>query len=107
MFCPWRQLKLGASTCHLPGLVEHAQSEGEGEVEPPGPGAKEQEQVALAGLPRSAWTAQAVRGTGVEAPGRGRQAAPQYPQAWGSGHQAHGGQRPAGAQPYLAGMPES
>ena len=37
----------------------------------------EQEQVALARLPRSAQTTQAVRGTGVEAPGRGRQAAPQ------------------------------
>ena len=76
VFCPWRQLKLGASTHHLPGLVEHAKSEGEGEVEPPGPGVMEQEQMALARLPRSAWT-QAVRGTGVEAPGRGRQAAPQ------------------------------
>ena len=67
VFYPWRQLKLGASTRHLPRLVEHAKSEDEGKVEPPGPRVMEQEQMALAGLPRSAWTAQAVRGTGVEA----------------------------------------
>ena len=37
----------------------------------------------------------------------GRQHPRGDPQAWGGGHRAHGGQRPAGAQPYLASMPES
>ena len=39
-------------------------------------------------------------------PSEGRQAAPGGPTGLG-GCTAHGGQRPAGAQPYLASMPES
>lgn len=39
MFCPWRQLKPGAFTYHLPGLVEHAElsQRVEAGVELPGP----------------------------------------------------------------------
>ena len=39
VFCPWRQLKPGAFTHHLPGLVEHAElsQRVEAGVELPGP----------------------------------------------------------------------
>lgn len=99
---------LGASTCHLPASRAYAQSEARRGATRAR--AKEQEQVALAGLPRSAWTAQAVRGTGVEAPGRGA-AGRQHPSGpTGLGQWAPGpwwAEGPAGAQPHLAGMPES
>lgn len=43
VFCPQMQPKLRASTCHLPGLVEHAKlsQRVEAGVEPPGPGVME------------------------------------------------------------------
>lgn len=39
VFCPWRQLKLGTFTHHLPGLVEHAElsQRVEAGMELPGP----------------------------------------------------------------------
>ena len=54
------------------------------------------------GPPRQ-WGEQGLRLLGEA----GRQHPRGDPQAWGGGHRAHGGQRPVGAQPYLAGMPES
>ena len=51
VFSPRRQLRPGASTRNLPGLVEHAKlsQKVEAGVEPTGPGAMEQERAALAG----------------------------------------------------------
>ena len=72
-----------------------------------GLGPMEQEQVAPAGWPWPAWTAQAASQANMGL----RSSLGEAGSTWGptglGGYWAHGGQRPAGAQPYLASMPES
>ena len=81
VFCPWRQLKPGAFTHHLPGLVEHAElsQRVEAGVELPGP---RDDGTGASGTNWAALVSTDFPGpkSGLRLPGRGRQAA----QGWGS-----------------------
>ena len=112
VFCPPRQPKPGSSTHHLHGLVEHAELNQRVEAGGQGGAAR-----AWGRWNRSRWHRLAglgQHGLPRQCPGPTwglRSSLGEAGSTWGptglGGYWAHGGQRPAGAQPYLASMRES